>query len=315
MDGIYDATIAVIADEAVRAQRAAARGHVGVDERAARQLPQEEKARRATYTVANSGTSSSSSASCPTYSRAYEPDERPPDHHAAAAPRAPLARRVSPRAGGAGAATLARRRAARRAGRGASSLPRLPDAVREIALPLRHEDIIRQQAAAKELDPSLLAAVIYAESRFRDADLARRRAGLMQITPETAKLHRPPVGRHGVRAGRPRHAADQHRLRRLLPALPAAPLRRQHGAGARRLQRRRGQRRPLDRRDAASASAASASSRSRSPRRASTSAACSTRAAATARSTAASSACSSRGGAGAPGARAPDARLTVRTRG
>ena len=56
MEGIYDATIAVIADEEVRAQRAAARGHVGVDTRAARQLPQEEKARRATYTVRNSGT-------------------------------------------------------------------------------------------------------------------------------------------------------------------------------------------------------------------------------------------------------------------
>lgn len=56
MDGIYDATVAVVAAEAVRAERAAARGHVGVDERAARQLPQEEKARRATYTVSNSGT-------------------------------------------------------------------------------------------------------------------------------------------------------------------------------------------------------------------------------------------------------------------
>ncbi len=56
MDGIYDATVAVIADEQVRAQRAATRGHVGVDTRAARQLPQEEKARRATYTVHNSGT-------------------------------------------------------------------------------------------------------------------------------------------------------------------------------------------------------------------------------------------------------------------
>jgi len=56
MDAIYDATVAVIADEAVRTQRAAARGHVGTDERAARQLPQEEKARRATYTVSNSGT-------------------------------------------------------------------------------------------------------------------------------------------------------------------------------------------------------------------------------------------------------------------
>jgi dephospho-CoA kinase len=56
MDAIYDATVAVIADEAVRARRAAARGHVATDERAARQLPQEEKARRATYTVSNSGT-------------------------------------------------------------------------------------------------------------------------------------------------------------------------------------------------------------------------------------------------------------------
>ncbi|MDP2710091.1 MAG: dephospho-CoA kinase [Solirubrobacteraceae bacterium] len=56
MEGLYDATVAVVADEQVRATRAAARGHVGADERASRQLPQEEKARRATYTVANSGT-------------------------------------------------------------------------------------------------------------------------------------------------------------------------------------------------------------------------------------------------------------------
>jgi dephospho-CoA kinase len=56
MDGIYDATVAVVADEAVRVRRAAQRGHVGVDERTARQLSQQEKARRATYTVSNSGT-------------------------------------------------------------------------------------------------------------------------------------------------------------------------------------------------------------------------------------------------------------------
>jgi dephospho-CoA kinase len=55
MERIYDATIAVVADEAVRRERAAARGHHAVDERAARQLPQEEKAARATYVVANSG--------------------------------------------------------------------------------------------------------------------------------------------------------------------------------------------------------------------------------------------------------------------
>ena len=56
MEGIYDATIAVVADEEVRARRAAARGHHGVDERAARQLSQDEKAARATFVVRNDGT-------------------------------------------------------------------------------------------------------------------------------------------------------------------------------------------------------------------------------------------------------------------
>ncbi len=65
-------------------------------------------------------------------------------------------------------------------------LPRLPDVVRELALPLAHEDIIRQQASDKDLDPSLLAAVIYAESRFRDATSHAGARGLMQITPDTA---------------------------------------------------------------------------------------------------------------------------------
>ena len=52
----YDATIAVVADDGVRAERAAARGHEAVDERTARQFTQEEKAERATYVVHNSGT-------------------------------------------------------------------------------------------------------------------------------------------------------------------------------------------------------------------------------------------------------------------
>jgi dephospho-CoA kinase len=56
MESVYDATLAVIADEEVRRARAAARGHDRVDERAARQLSQEEKARRATYVVLNDGT-------------------------------------------------------------------------------------------------------------------------------------------------------------------------------------------------------------------------------------------------------------------
>ena len=55
MEGAYDATIAVVADEPVRRERAASRGHVLQDARAARQLSQEEKARRATFTVRNDG--------------------------------------------------------------------------------------------------------------------------------------------------------------------------------------------------------------------------------------------------------------------
>lgn len=60
-------------------------------------------------------------------------------------------------------------------------------AIKEITLPLRHEDIIRQQAAEKNLDPALIAAVIYAESRFVDQKSSAGALGLMQITPKTAK--------------------------------------------------------------------------------------------------------------------------------
>jgi dephospho-CoA kinase len=55
-EAAYDATIAVVADDEVRADRARARGHEAVDERTARQLPQHEKAERATFVVHNSGT-------------------------------------------------------------------------------------------------------------------------------------------------------------------------------------------------------------------------------------------------------------------
>jgi dephospho-CoA kinase len=56
LEGSYDATIAIVADETVRNERAAARGHASLDERNRRQLSQDEKARRATYSVENSGT-------------------------------------------------------------------------------------------------------------------------------------------------------------------------------------------------------------------------------------------------------------------
>jgi soluble lytic murein transglycosylase len=62
----------------------------------------------------------------------------------------------------------------------------LGEAVRELTLPLHHEDIIRQQAADKNVDAALIAAVIYEESRFRDQTSHAGARGLMQITPETA---------------------------------------------------------------------------------------------------------------------------------
>jgi soluble lytic murein transglycosylase len=64
--------------------------------------------------------------------------------------------------------------------------PYADKAVQEISLPLRHEDIIRQQAADKNLDPSLIAGVIYVESRFRDQTSHAGATGLMQILPSTA---------------------------------------------------------------------------------------------------------------------------------
>lgn len=60
-------------------------------------------------------------------------------------------------------------------------------AINEVTLPLQHDDIIRQQAREKGVDASLIAAVIYAESRFRDQVSHADARGLMQITPETAE--------------------------------------------------------------------------------------------------------------------------------
>ena len=56
MGSVFDHTIAVVADEAVRTERAGARGHAAVAERAGRQLSQDEKAQRADFTVRNDGT-------------------------------------------------------------------------------------------------------------------------------------------------------------------------------------------------------------------------------------------------------------------
>ena len=56
MDSVFDTTIAVVADEPLRAERANARGHTAVAERVGRQLTQHEKADRANHVVRNDGT-------------------------------------------------------------------------------------------------------------------------------------------------------------------------------------------------------------------------------------------------------------------
>lgn len=60
------------------------------------------------------------------------------------------------------------------------------DKLTELTLPLRHEDIIRQQAAEKGVPADLIAAVIYEESKFQDQTSSAGARGLMQITPDTA---------------------------------------------------------------------------------------------------------------------------------
>jgi soluble lytic murein transglycosylase len=59
-------------------------------------------------------------------------------------------------------------------------------ALKELTLPLRHEDVIRQQAEEKGVDAALIAAVIYSESKFSDQTSSAGARGLMQITPEAA---------------------------------------------------------------------------------------------------------------------------------
>jgi soluble lytic murein transglycosylase len=53
-------------------------------------------------------------------------------------------------------------------------------------LPLTNASVIREQAGEKHLDPALIAAVIYAESKFQPRPSTAGAQGLMQILPDTA---------------------------------------------------------------------------------------------------------------------------------
>ena len=177
-----DATIAVVADDALRAARVAARDQAALASREARQLPQAEKARRATYVVVNDGS-------------------RRRAARASLRGRARAARRMSAAHG------QARARAWRaRGGHGAWcwSLPAVRRLVRDLTLPLPYTSVIRQQAREKHLDPALIAAVIYAETKFDARTSATGALGLMQIEPATAEFLARRSGGNDVHDRRPR---------------------------------------------------------------------------------------------------------------
>jgi soluble lytic murein transglycosylase len=66
------------------------------------------------------------------------------------------------------------------------ALPLAKRAVNDLGLPLAYPGVIRQQAAAKHLDPALVAAVIYAETKFDARTSPAGAVGLMQLMPQTA---------------------------------------------------------------------------------------------------------------------------------
>jgi soluble lytic murein transglycosylase len=66
------------------------------------------------------------------------------------------------------------------------ALPLAKRAVNSLGLPLQYSSFIRHQAAAKHLDPALVAAVIYAETKFDPRTSPAGAVGLMQLMPETA---------------------------------------------------------------------------------------------------------------------------------
>lgn len=67
-------------------------------------------------------------------------------------------------------------------------VPLAKRAIEHFELPLQYASIIRQQAAQKHIDPALIAAVIYAETRFNPRTSATGAEGLMQIEPTTARF-------------------------------------------------------------------------------------------------------------------------------
>ncbi len=64
-----------------------------------------------------------------------------------------------------------------------------PETVRKTLYPLRYEETIREASRENGLEPTFVAGVIYAESRFRpDAESHQEAYGLMQMLPDTAEF-------------------------------------------------------------------------------------------------------------------------------
>lgn len=66
-------------------------------------------------------------------------------------------------------------------------LLKAPETLQRLTHPLKYEDTIREVSARYDLEPSLVAAVVYTESRFDPEAVSSQNAyGLMQILPQTA---------------------------------------------------------------------------------------------------------------------------------
>ena len=118
-------------------------------------------------------------------------------------------------------------------------------AIQELTLPLRHEDIIRQQADEKDVDASLIAAVIYSESKFSDQTSSAGRP-----RPDADHARKPPNTSSATAAARPSNSTTSPIPKSTSatgpsPARTARTLRRQRGRRARRLQRGARQRRQV----------------------------------------------------------------------
>lgn len=68
------------------------------------------------------------------------------------------------------------------------TVPLFRRAYEDLSLPLSYSGIIRQQASQKHLDPALVAAVIYAETKFDSRPSSAGALGLMQVLPRTAEF-------------------------------------------------------------------------------------------------------------------------------